>query len=222
MALRYPGNTPSNVAKDAKYSLRTGPSGGMEVQLVYRLNARERALLTTDRHEALVEQVNAVKRELTGQAGGSFYVNEYFDVIVPDGEGGGFYAGTYEQLLVFDFEGTVISPVPPPDVRPGDVWKGPHVGIRYKLHAGASDISYETKAGRIATTHALSDHVGSSAARSLARRLAAVKGDQGGRIYLNEAGHFFAPLTDSEGLSYRYLGHLEDDPWFPPPEVPGR
>jgi hypothetical protein len=104
MALSYPGLIPSNVNKDAKYSVVSRPAGGMEVRLVYRVTARERELLTTDRHDGLVDMVNHVKMEETDQPGGAFYINEYFDVLVPTQAGGCFYAGTYEKLLEFNFE----------------------------------------------------------------------------------------------------------------------
>ena len=57
----YPGLKPSNVNKDAKYSIRTGDHGDHEVQLLYRLNAKERALLSTQDHSDLVEMVNEAK-----------------------------------------------------------------------------------------------------------------------------------------------------------------
>jgi hypothetical protein len=42
----------------------------------------------------------------------------------------------------------------------------------------------------------------------------------GGRIYINEAGEFFAPtMTMSRNIPYLYLGPLGDDQWFPPPPV---
>jgi hypothetical protein len=69
--------------------------------------------------------------------------------------------------------------------------------------------------------HWLSDHVGRGAAAQLANRLRQIKGPQGGRVYINEVGEFFAPIDDGDsGVSYVYLGPLEDDPWFPAPDVP--
>ncbi len=222
MTLSYPGLIPSNVNKDAKYSVVTRQAGGMEVRLVYRVTARERELLTTDRHDALVAMVNQVKVEETDQLGGAFYINEYFDVLVPTQAGGCFYAGTYEKLLEFDFEGGIISPRPPTGLQPGEPWPGPHVGICYKLAAGGNDIKYErlVRPGRI-QEYRLSDYVDQRAAAQLANRLRQIKGSQGGRVYINEVGEFFAPMNDGDGdVSYVYLGPLEDDPWFPVPDVP--
>jgi hypothetical protein len=222
MALSYPGLIPSNVNKDAKYSVVSRQAGGMEVRLVYRVTARERELLTTDRHDALVAMVNQVKVEETDQLGGAFYINEYFDVLVPTQAGGCFYAGTYEKLLEFDFEGGIISPRPPAGLQPGEPWPGPHVGICYRLTAGGNDIKYErlVRPRRI-QEYRLSDLVSQRAAAQLANRLRQIKGSQGGRVYINEVGEFFAPMNDGDGgVSYVYLGPLEDDPWFPAPDVP--
>ena len=111
MPLRYPGLHPFNVNKDAKYSIVSLPSESMAVRLVYRVTARERELLTTERHDALVNMVNAVKIEVSGQPGRAFYINEFFDVLVPTQAGSCFYAGTYERLLEFEFEsGAGLAP----------------------------------------------------------------------------------------------------------------
>ena len=219
MAIPYPGNIPSNVSKDAKYSVVSG-SDGYEVRLVFRLSAKERALLTTNSHDGLVEMVNEVKVEVQGVPGGAFYVNEFFDVLVPTLGGDCFFAGTYQDYLEFDLDGMVIGPRAPAGLQPGDVWPGPHAGIRYKLTAGGKDISYERKSGKNrVVTERLSDVHGADDAARLARRLARVKGDAGGRIYLNECGEFFSPPSEL-GAEYVYLGSLDDDLWFPPPDVP--
>ena len=222
MALPYPGNIPSNVNKDAKYSVMSGADGYV-VKLIYRISHREKALLTTNAHSDLVEMVNAVKVEKAGTQGGAFYINEYCDVLVPVAGGGGsecFFAGTYQSILEFDFEGQIIGPCAPAGLRPGEPWPGPHVGIRYKLTAGGNDIAYERPSGpNRVITERLSDHHDSDEAAALARRLAKVKGDQGGRIYINEAGEFFSPPS-SRSDEYLYLGPLDEDVWFPPPPVP--
>jgi hypothetical protein len=210
------------VVRDAKYRLVTGPSGGMVVELLFTVAEGERELLTTEHHDELVEKVNRVKIEVSGQPGGTFYINEYFDVLVPSQSGSGcFYAGNYERLLQFDFEGAVLGPHPPPDLRPGDPWPGPHVGIRYTLAAGGNDVYYKKmvtptreKQFRLSEVH------GERRAAELANRLASVKGFSGGAIYINEVGEFFAPISTGGGLSYVYLGPLDDSCWFPEPDVP--
>jgi len=204
------------VNKDAKYTVRRGPND-WAIHLVFRLNSREQALLSHDGHEALVKMVNAVKEAVSGTAGGAFYINEFSDVVVPAGNEP-YYAGTYDEVLEFDLNGQTISADAGSSLKPGDEWSGPHVGTAYTLSAGANDIKYSTITGRISREIRLSDFVGEQAARALAQRLATVKGNEGGRIYINERCHFFAPV----GQQYLYLGSLDDSPWFPPPDVPGR
>src|SRR4051794_34473292 len=75
MAELYRGYAPSNVARDAKYSIRHDPDDGvMKVHLIYRASRRERALLSTGLHKRLVDMVNDVKIEVQGVAGGVFYI----------------------------------------------------------------------------------------------------------------------------------------------------
>lgn len=219
MALPYPGNIPSNVSKDAKYSVISGPDGH-EVRLVYRLSSREKALLTTDGHPDLVDMVNDVKLEMNGAAGGAFYINEFYDVLVPTTKGECYFAGTYQRLLEFDLgEGQTIGPRAPAGLEPGAPWAGPHVGIRYRLKAGGRDISYTRVSGNREREYRLSDEHGADEAAALAKRLSVHKGDAGGRIYLNEAGEFFSPPPGPD-QDFVYLGSLDEDLWFPPPEVP--
>lgn len=48
----------------------------------------------------------------------------------------------------------------------------------------------------------------------MAQRIGRVKGWNGGRFYVNEWKEIFAPVNESTGLEYRYIGHLDDDdPW---------
>ena len=213
----YPGRHPKNVNKDAKYSVVHGESGSMDIRLIYRASEREKYLLTTDRHDRLVDLVNAAKHANLGTAGGAFYINEYRHVLVPTPDGC-VYAGEYAPSLVFEFDGMTIGPRAADDLEPGDEWPGPHVGIRYTLAADCRDIKYDHEEGRKSTTYLLSDFVGAASAAALARRLSVHKGALGGRIYINEECEFFSPVNN--GAEYRYLGHLGDDGWFPCPSVP--
>jgi len=191
------------------------------VHLQYSISNRIRELLTTSAHPKLVDMVNAAKREITGLEGGAFYINEFKQVIVPTPQGY-LYAGEYHKELRFDFDGTTIGPSAPDGLRPGDEWKGPHVGIPYVLTAACDDVYYKQHPTpkREVRVH-LSDDVGAAAATKLAKRLAKVKGTGGGRIYINEECEFFAPINDSSGLRYEYLGHLDNDSWFSQWEMPG-
>ena len=217
MAVLYPGNIPSNVGKDAKYSVVSG-ADGYEIRLTYRVSNRERALLTTDAHPELVEMVNAVKNEVNLVPGGAFYINEYLDVLVPCTDRECYFAGNYRHTLEFEFDGQKVSPKAPDGLQPGDEWPGPRVGIRFKIKAGARDIAYLRKAGGRETEVCLSEVHGPKVAAELARRLAIHKGESGGRIYLNEAFEFFGPPS-TPGDPFVYMGSLGDDLWFPPPAV---
>jgi hypothetical protein len=162
--------------------------------------------------------VNAVKEEMVGTAGGAFYINEFRHVIVP-ADRDYYYAGTYEAPLEFKFEEKVIGPKAPANVRPGDEWPGPHAGIPYILTAERTDIRYESEPrSNVIRRELLSASVGDAAAASLARRLARYKGGSG-RVYINEAREFFAPVQDTSRWTYLYLGNLGDNPWFPEPRT---
>jgi hypothetical protein len=226
----YTGYSPSNVARDAKYSIRHDPDDGeMKVHLLYRAGHRQRALLSTDLHLKLVRMVNDVKVEVQGTAGGIFYINEWGHVLVKTADRQCYYAGVFPEEdppLTFIFDGGEVSSAPS-GIVPGDLWPGPHAGILYKITADEADIYYEHEIRpRRWDRHDLSEDSGRSAAdvRELVRRLADHDHRQGGggRIYINEQRQFFAPRPGQDGsLQYIYLGELgQGDPWFPEPPVP--
>jgi hypothetical protein len=217
MARVYSGNLPSNVSKDAKYSVVRG-SDGWDVRLVYRLSSSERALVTTSSHPELVQLVNDVKEDVNGVAGGAFYINEYRHVLVPT-EDGCRYAGRYTQLLEFRFEGLVISAQAPPDVAPGDDWRGPRTGTAYVLSADGSDIRYRVESRpNVITERKLSAEIGRGQAAVTARAIAQFK-PSGGRIYLNEACECFGPSPGRDRLVHRYFGRVDLERWFAEPQV---
>jgi hypothetical protein len=232
LAELYRGYVPTNVGRDAKYSIRHDPDDGeMKVHLVYRSGHRERALLSTNLHLRLVRMVNDVKIETQGVMGGVFYINEWGHVLVKTGERQCYYAGLYpagDPPLTFRFDGRDISAAPSPGLLPGDIWPGPHAGIRYAMTASETDIYYDHETRpRVKQRHLLSEDSNRSVAevRSLVQRLAEHdhRHGGGGRIYINEERQFFAPRPGEEGdeLEYVYLGELgSDDPWFPEPSLP--
>lgn len=211
---RYTGLRPSNVSKDAKYSV----TADGEIRLVYRATDRERWLLSTADHDELARMVDAVKMQVNFTRGGVFYINEFGDVLVPDPAGGKpYWAGHYSGVIEFTFEGKVISSIAPPGLNPGDAWPGPHAGIRYVLMAGGNDIKYLLEDERRTTEVRLSDERGASVAARIANRLAQVKGRSGGRIYINERSEFFGPVSSNDYSNFVYLGNLDEDLWFSPP-----
>jgi hypothetical protein len=224
MADLYRGYVPSNVSRDAKYSIRRDlDDGEMKVHLLFRSGHRERALLSTDLHLPLVQMVNDVKTEVQGREGGVFYLNEWGHVLVKTGNGDCYYAGTYPDPMAFFLGEREVSANPPAGLQPGELWPGPHAGIRYKLTANGSDISFELEeAPRRYSIHFLTDHGRKEDVRALAERLSRHTNQHGGRLYINEARQFFAPRPSDDGdLEYVYLGALyPSDPWFPEPPVP--
>jgi len=217
VARPYKGNIPSNVSKDAKYSVVRG-TRGWEVRLIYRLNASEQALVTTAEHPELVEMVNEVKEDAAGAPGGAFYVNEYRHVLVPTDDGC-LYAGRYLPLLRFSFEGRDITPEAPPEVSPGDTWPGPRVGTAYVLTADGADIRYRVESRpNVLSDRRLSAEIGKGPASKTARRIATYK-PGGGRIYVNEAFECFGPAGGSDGVAHVYFGRIDASEWFAEPEV---
>lgn len=217
MASRYTGNVPSNVSKDAKYSVVRG-SDEWEVRLIYRLSSAERALVTTSAHPELVTLVNDVKEDVNGVPGGAFYINEYKHVLVPT-EDGCLYAGRYLPLLRFQFEGQEISPEAPAGLTEGEDWPGPRVGTAYVLTSDGTDIRYrvETRPNVLADRK-LSAELGRGQANRMARQLARHK-PGGGRIYINEAFECFGPAPGGDGLSHVYLGKVAEELWFKEPAI---
>ena len=217
MASHYTGNVPSNVSKDAKYSVVRG-SDGWEVRLIYRLSSAERALVTTSAHPDLVVLVNDIKEDVNGVPGGAFYINEYKHVLVPTDDGC-LCAGRYLPLLRFRFEGREISPEAPAGLTEGEHWPGPRVGTAYVLTADGTDVRYrvETRPS-VFEERRLSAELGRGQASRTARRLARHK-PGGGRVYINEALECFGPAPGGDALSHVYLGKMTEELWFKDPTV---
>jgi len=216
----YWGYSPQRIGKEAKYSV----TADAKVKLLYGETDRVRWMLSTEDHPDLVKMVNAVKEKLNGQAGGAFYINEYHHVLVPDGSGGPcFFAGEYSHLLTFREEGLFVSPEAPSDLKSGDRWPGPRVGIKYVLPAGDEDVRYEkvSHGGRRRETVLLSDFVGFSSAERTARMIRGVKGRGGGPFFVNECREMFAPIGGDGAYQYLYVGRVDEDAWFPEPQRPG-
>lgn len=217
----FTGNCPHNVSRDAKYAVRSGSL----VRLEYVASGTDRWLITTEKHPYLVEAVNAVKVGVGGTPNGPFYINEFGQVIVPVGGSAEYYRAEdhYDLPLKFEFEGREITGDAVDStgrpLEPGDLWTGPHPGIPYRLTAAGNDIYYDfSPSPNVKRRVALGSIVGPAAADAMAQRVRNIKGWHGGRFYINEWSEMFAPVNQSGGWEYRYIGHLEEnDPWFPKP-----
>ena len=233
MLTPFRGNCPGNVAKDAKYAVRSTPQGHV-VALTYNTADGEKWYMTTQGHPELVQMVNAVKLEATGKPAGAFYINEYRQVIVPAVEATEYYlAGVYHGALRFDFEGKTLSGEPVDaqgrPLSPGDLWEGPRPGIPYVLAANGGDIYYDvTVRPNVTKRESLKKAVGDVAAARIAARISAIKGFAGGRFYVNEWGAMFTPLKQGGEWRYVYLGLVDTGRanvmadgggWFPKPHT---
>lgn len=222
----YNGNCPRNVKKDAKLSIKK-INGEWVVGTVYQRDIDERWHPFDNNHDALVERVNAAKSELNGTPGGSFYINEFEQVIVPPVNSCGYYylIGEYTNSLKFCVDGEILSG----DCykrngkayhQRGDEWEGLHHGIPYIITAHADDIYYKKieSDGITETKVKLSKYQDKRVVQKICRMIAEQKGDEGGKFYINEYRQLFYPKTEQNITNYYYIGELENlSDWFPKP-----
>jgi hypothetical protein len=210
----FQGNCPRNVRRDAKYSVKGGKNGPI-IGIIYETREDERWYVSTEDHPELIKMVNNVKTFLGQPPNGSFYINEYKQVIVPAvGTENYHLAGTYEKPLKFEFEGKIISGEPVDldgnPINPGDDWFGPHVGIPYVLCAGGNDIKYTTRPRpNVEKDIKLSNVIDKESAKSIAEKIRSCMGYEGGRFYVNEFCSIFTPIQDDDKLKYVYIGKLD-------------
>jgi hypothetical protein len=218
----FGGNASTSVVKQGKYRV-VHHKEGFAIEVVIETPDNIRSYPTSRAHPLLVEMVNRVKVASDGREGGPFYINEWHQVIVPVGDPVKyFFAGEYHQQIVLSLDGVEFSGRPHDDtgnlLKPGDPWIGrPRPGIGYKLKAGGADVEYtiELSPGREKFVR-LSQAVGQDQARRTARKVSAIKGNSGGRFYINEYRAIFGPQQKEDGYHYVFIGMLtEQDAWFP-------
>ncbi len=220
----FRGNCPKNVSKDAKYTVHSGEKSPV-VGIIYETKDGEKWHASTEDHPELVRLVGVVKEACGQPPLGSFYINEYKQVVVPVvGTNKYYLAGTYDKPLRFEFEKKVISGEPidwsGKPLDPGNEWVGPHPGIPYVLTAGGNDIKY-TKEPRPNVTQdvLLSRAIGREGAKAVAGMIRTIKGYEGGRFYVNEYCSMFTPMTQGDEFKYVYIGQLDLTKWFPNPHM---
>ncbi|NMA04708.1 MAG: hypothetical protein GX925_08385 [Clostridiales bacterium] len=222
--IEFKGNIPANVSKDASYSIKRNKHGEYVIGLVYRSVDEEIWYPSTDEHGELVDKINEIKLYFSGSPGGKFYINEYSQVLVPAADSKYYYAGEYHNPIFFEFEGKKISgeaiDFDGKQLQAGDIWVGPHAGIPYILNAGGKDITYRySPRENVIIEKKLSREVGKTVALSVAKEIAIIKGNNGGRFYVNEYKNIFAPIHSEYGNDYIYVGKLNLDNWFPKPNM---
>ena len=218
----FEGNCTASVTKQGRYSVRY-QDGSPVVSVVMETTDGIRVYPATRSHEQLVEMVNAIKTAANASKGGSFYINEFRQVIVPAGTPlRHYYAGEYHDpiSLVMESTGQEFSGSHRNEsggaLSRGDSWGiRPRPGIAYTLASGGLDIYYERKISVDAVQKVrLSSLVGVNEAGKIASRIANVKGKDGGRFYVNDFRVIFGPR--SGGTDYLFMSLLEEsDPWFP-------
>jgi len=238
MPTLYRGLWPQNIAKLSKYTV-SFIDGQWRVTVGYDLGDGLRFLAIEGADSGLAAMVNAVKTAIAGQPGGAFYINEYRHVLAPVASGRTadyYFAGICHGDFSFPFEGHQLTTKPVDGagrpLAPGQKWYGPRPGVPYVLAAGAKDIYFESPAltdddpprvrpqttRRVRLSKILGDRL---AVDRATRPLAAIRGHQGGKFYVNEHGAMFTPVAagDGNGLDYVYCGQIDRTAWFPEPAV---
>ena len=184
----------------------------------------------------LVAAVNRVALDHHGRRGGSFYFNEYDQVLKPlrgDGQVELRYVGEFPRCRFrFDLLGQVWDSQPPhspkQQLSPGDEWVGPRCGIPYWLDAREGSrnlriyrptvLQSEDMFVEIRHREYLDDHTENY--ERLAKAIWKAKGRSGGRFYVTEGSSVWTPYHSGpaeKDWNYRYVGSLWDciDAWYP-------
>ena len=220
--IKFGGNSGASITKQGKYRVSHEPDG-FSISVVIETPDGIRCYPSTDKHPKLVELVNKVKVEIRGSEAGPFFINEWKQVIVPAGNHVEYYyAGEYHPEIILGLDGEEFSGRPHDNegnlLKPGDSWTGrPRPGIEYILKAGGADIEYVVQLGpNREKICRLSKFVGVEDARRVARKIAIIKGNKGGRFFVNEYGAIFGPKQVASGYDFVFIGILSgSDPWFP-------
>jgi len=220
--IKFGGNSGASITKQGKYRVSHEPDG-FSISVVIETPDGIRCYPSTDKHPKLVELVNKVKVEIRGSEAGPFFINEWKQVIVPAGNPVEYYyAGEYHSEIILGLDGEEFSGRPHDNqgnlLKPGDSWTGrPRPGIEYTLKAGGGDIEYKVLlAPNREKICRLSKIIGVENARRVARKIAVIKGNKGGRFFVNEYGAIFGPKQVASGYDFVFIGILSDsDPWFP-------
>ena len=171
------------------------------------------AVYTTRSWTDLVEAINDVAREHTGQRGGTFYVNEFKQVIKPVGTSQvtDIYVGEYPDLhFQFDCSGQIIDNSDVSSLSVGDDWPHQKVGIRYHYSANRRQVFYRLEQGNVIR------RIPIAVPKSFEAGLWQAKDHSGGQFYINEHGHAFAPKAHDPTGPDVYIGSIDvtNGDWF--------
>ena len=183
----------------------------------------------------LVAAVNRVALQHRGRRGGSFYINEYNQVLKPiwaDASVELRYIGEFPRCRFrFElFDGTWVSRLPHSPNRqlsPGSDWIGPRCGIPYWLERrGRGGLRIyrprllQSEDDFVQFRHREYLDAYTRSYERLAQAVWVAKGGLGGRFYVTEAGTVWTPYRSGPApmdWNYRYVGCLWDhvNEWYP-------
>lgn len=164
---------------------------------------------------ALAESVNQAKRDMGGQNGGSFLINEFRQVLVPSSNGNGQrrFAGTWDGSLVFS------NPFTPQQdlvltsdtgLESGNLWSGPYVGMMYRLSTQQQIYFWHEVNDEGTKQRPLSQD------QNLIQRLLRIRGPGGCRFIVNPGGIVLTKKQNptTKNWSAVYVGRINWQMWF--------
>jgi hypothetical protein len=222
-----PKRLPVFPGKDSRFTIRHNENG--EWWVFYE--APGETLMAADSgHQELVSLVNGLKEAEGNAPGGSFSINEHFQVVARMSAPQGYKQSTIHVVDIssgavetysdtITFQGGALDPTAEP--TEGTLWSGPRCGATYRFTAPGNrkppshnlDEVWTQIEGQIKL---LSDYAGSGpyppASGPLADFLAALRRQlpTGGRFRVNEHGRAF---TADQNV---FIGTVPLSTWFPP------
>ncbi len=187
--------------------LRTDKRGG----LVY--DRYKYLAVMTDVIYDMAERINAVKEHCVGQAGGSFVINEFGQVICPvaDGSWNRYLVGECEGAISFhNPDGGTFTLDDDDGMTAGNDWKLPYVGTPYNLSRNDNVyIPLRDGCDTECKYPAEQDH-------QLIGKLRSVRGTSGGfRFLVNPHGIVLTKIEDSPFEWHpKYVGRINYACWF--------
>ena len=163
-----------------------------------------------EEHRSLVEAVNSLKVQHSGQGGGAFRINEYGQVIVPTGMGGAgsaFCPGRVNGAITFEHPDGYIFDLCGRNAAIGDVWDKPVVAFRYIVR-NDDTISFESHPDSLTREW----HRLPSPQPSFASAARSVRGQQGFALFVNDQGA--AVVKCAPNWTARYVGEIDLGDWF--------
>lgn len=167
----------------------------------------------------LHDDLEQVCMRLTGQGGGTFFINEYKQVAKPhvSGDGRSYYVGEYPNAcFVFDLAEEEIDNSDDSNLDVGDVWPYQSVGVRYQFNSRIRDIYMKIEVDKETMYFLyLQGDLGINS-QYLVSILGRVRNHKSGRFYVNEHRLMFTPVEVRWGeWEDIYVGRIDYSRWFP-------